>query len=105
MLYDPKGLAIHCHDGCLAEELFEVFKRNGIGTNWNSLDDTKWYDHLDETTYYVAPDKRMFYGPKRHGNDTAPYCNYIKCTFYGAGADPLQDVEVSEDEFLAMLNA
>lgn len=105
MLCDPKGLAIHCPDKCLAEELFEIFKRNEIGTNWNSLNDTKWFDHEGDTTYYIAPDKRMLYGPKRHGNDVSPYRNYTKCTFYGTGADPLQNVEVSEDEFLAMLNA
>lgn len=103
MLYDPAGLAIHCPDERLAEELFEIFRQNEIGTNWDSLEDTRWYDHADDTTYYVSG-KTMLYGPKRHGDDVRPYCNHTKCTFYGAGADSLQDVEVSEEEFLAMLN-
>lgn len=104
MMNDTAGLAIHCPDEYLAEELFEIFRQNGIGVNWSSLDNTKWHEYAGNTTYFVSG-KRMLYGPKRHGNDTSPYCNYTKCTFYGAGADPLQDVEVSEDEFLAMLNA
>lgn len=105
MLSDPKGLAIHCPEEYLAKELFEILKQNGVGINWNNgLSNTEWDNHKEETTYYVTG-KRMLYGPKRHGNEARPYCNYTKCTFYGTAADPLQDVEVGEEEFLAVLNA
>lgn len=102
MLNDPVSLAIHCPDEYLAEELFEIFKQNKIGINWDSLGNTRWYEYSYDTTYYVCG-KVMLYGPKRHGDDVRPYCDYTKCTFYG-GADHLRDVEIDEEEFLAMLN-
>lgn len=106
MLADPKGLAIHCPDEHLAKELFEVFRQNGVGENWNNdLRHTQWDSHKEETTYYVMG-KRMLYGPKEHGNKSEPYCRYTKCTFYGIDyVDPMQDIEVNEEEFLAVLNA
>lgn len=99
MLNLPQGVVIHCPEEYLADELFEIFRRNGIGKNWPNLSKTKWEGHGKETAYFVK-DKMMLYGPRKHAEQSGySYSSYAKCTFYG-----VPDFEAaSDDEFRGFL--
>lgn len=98
MLNLPQGVVIHCPDENLAEELFEIFKQNGVGENWrNSEWNPNWRKHKKETAYFVKG-KILRYGPRMHA-EQGDYSSYAKCTFYGA-----PDFETaSDDEFISFL--
>lgn len=95
MLSLPQGVVIHCPEECLADELFEIFKRNGVGENWPNLSRTNWNGHGKETAYFVKG-KNMLYGPKKHAKQSGySYSSYAKCTFYGT-----PDFEVASNDEL-----
>ena len=86
------GVAIYCEDNQAAEGLFEIFKRNDLGKRWNAG------VHGDRV--YCVTGTRLQYGSKSAVEATRPFCNYIKCTFYGADTP---DFEVASDGELTTL--
>lgn len=84
MLSLKQGVVIHCPDENLAEELFEIFKRNGVGKNWEHEEwTTHWEKYKEETAYFVK-DEDMLYGQKVHAEQVGyKYAKYKKCTFLG----------------------
>lgn len=94
MLSSKLGVAIYCPDDkCLAEELFEIFKRNGLGKHWSS---GVYGDRV-----YCVTGTRLQYGDKSTIEVTHPFCNYIKCTFYGVDTPDFETA--SDDELVALL--
>lgn len=96
MLSLQQGVVIHCPDENLAEELFEIFKQNGVGENWRESEwIPNWEKHKEETAYFVKG-KIMLYGPKVHAEQSGrSYSKYAKCTFYGT-----PDFEVASNDEL-----
>lgn len=96
------GVIIHCPDKRLTEELFDIFRKYKLRWFCNvSLDVTFWEEAGAKTCYRVSPDRLLNYGPTRVYTDRT-YRDYIKCTFYGTETE---DFDISEDEFLALLEA
>lgn len=93
MLTAQPGVAIYCPpDDSLAEELFGIFKQNGLGENWTA--------GVCGNRVYCASKNRLQYGDKHAVEATSPYCNYIKCTFYGIEGS---DFDVASDDELKAL--
>ncbi len=98
MLSIKRGVVIHCPEESLAWELFEIFKRNGVGSNWVDIEwNTNWKKYREETAYFVRG-KDLLYGPKEHAEINGySYTTYAKCTFFG---DTIKDFEAASDEEL-----
>lgn len=96
-----QDVIIHCPDKELVEELFDMFRNNGVyWMTMTSMDRTYWGENGAKTCYRVRKDRGMNYG------DTTCYLNgdyenYIKCTFYGIDTKVADDI--SDDGFLALL--
>lgn len=101
MLGLPQGVVVHCPDESLAEELFEIFKRNGAGANWISMEETKWDEYREETAYFIRG-KSLLYGPKIHAEERSrSYWKYKKCTFFDAATPDFETA--TDDELIAFL--
>lgn len=94
MLAARPGVAIYCppEDG-LAEELFGIFRQNGLGKHWNA--------GVTGGRVYCVSKNSLQYGDKAAVESITPYCNYTRCTFYGIES-PDFDV-ASEDEIFSFL--
>lgn len=101
MLGLPQGVVVHCPDESLVEELFEIFKRNGVGTNWVNMERTQWDRYREETVYFIRGEN-LLYGPKFHAEERSMgYWRYKKCTFFDADTP---DFEIAtDDELIAFL--
>lgn len=93
MLSAQPGVAIYCEDDQAAGELFEIFKRNDLGKHWGA-------DVYGERAYCVSKSSGLQRGTKFAVENTHPYSNFIKCTFYGADTP---DFEVASDDELTTL--
>lgn len=94
MLSANPGIAIYCEDVDKAKELFDVFKRHGIGKNWNA-------GMHGDSVYCVSKRIGLQYGSKDAVESIHPYSSFIKCTFYGINT-PDFDI-ASDDELRALL--
>lgn len=103
MLDSGSSVIIHCPDEELVVELFGILKANGVSWagSWDTMDITHWEKEYEDTCYRVMPEKKM-----RHGTvycyQSEEYNDCIKCTFYGTDTE---DIDINEDEFLALLGA
>lgn len=93
MLFAQPGVAIYCPpDDGLAEELFGIFRQNGLGKHWSA--------GVTGGRAYCVSENSLQYGSKSAVEDNHPYCNYIKCTFYGIDTP---DFDVASDDELRSL--
>lgn len=102
MLSLKQGVVIHCPEEPLAWELFEIFKRNGVGENWKREEwKPNWEKYQDETAYFVRG-KNLLYGPKIHAEQNGySYVSYAKCTFFGGTTTDFE--AASDNELLDFL--
>lgn len=101
MLGLPQGVVVHCPDEGLAEELFEILRRNDIGKNWIDMKKTQWGEEKEETAYFIRG-KELLYGPKIHAEERSmSYWKYKKCTFFGTDAPDFETA--TNDELIAFL--
>nr|WP_290461273.1 hypothetical protein [Acutalibacter muris] len=101
MLGLPQGVVVHCPDESLAEELFEIFRRNDIGKNWIDMKKTQWGEEKEETAYFIRG-KELLYGPKIHAEERSmSYWKYKKCTFFGTDTPDFETA--TNDELIAFL--
>lgn len=99
MLGADSRIAICCPEEYLADELFEIFRANGVGGNWNG-ENTNWNTHKEKTTYYCSG-TYLQYGSKMPAETSATYSQYTKCTFYGIDTHDLDTA--TDDELCAFL--
>lgn len=71
MLDTCKNLTIHCPKEELAEDLMEIFQRNGIRWCEGSLPmaRTYWREHESDTCYWVES-KSLEYSSKQYAEET-----------------------------------
>lgn len=112
--FDPSMLTDHdviisCPDADLAEELMNVLAENGVVWDGSRKAptgrDNKWTCYTKDTCFWVE-NFIMSYGSKQYAEDAEEednFKNYIKCTFYGIDYDPTPDIEITDDEFFAIL--
>lgn len=101
MLTASNGVVIHCPEADLAEELFDIFKENNVGTNWG-LGSTQWSGYKERTSYFYR-DGQLLYGPKEHAERLGRFSGYTKCTFYGRETPDFD--AASDDELCALFGA
>lgn len=99
---------IFCPDEEKASELMELLGEYGV--RWEGSNSLASYSHNNwgcyrEKTCYRISYKKMGYSGIDYYEQEGRFSDHIRCTFYGAGADSLQDVKIDEEEFLAILNA
>lgn len=95
------NIIIHCPDGDLVSEFFEILKSNGV--SWlggESLNRTYWDECGESTCYRIMSDKTMRRGDVECYQD-ARYDNYTKCTF--CGVDTPNFDPATDDELIAFL--
>lgn len=95
MLFAQPGVAIFCEDDQAAEELFELFRQNGMGKNWRSEISGGW-------AYCVSKRDGLQWGRKSSVESVSPYKDFIKCTFYGI--DTTDFDAASDDELRALFS-
>lgn len=93
MLNAKPGVAIYCPEDSLAEELFQIFRENGLGKRWNA--------GISGGRVYCVSDKDLKYGSKNGVEEIYPYSSYIKCTFYGETESTFEPA--GDSELLAFL--
>lgn len=95
---------IRCPNESDANELMEIFERNGVvWSGGEPFDGGSCWDGYNEDTCYWVEDKRLSYGSRDYAeyDENGEYVDYIKCTFYGADT-PDFDV-ANDDELCAFL--
>ena len=99
---------IFCPDEENASELMGLLGEYGVrwegSNNPASYGDNNWGCYREKTCYRISH-KRMGYSYIDYYEQRGRFSDHTKCTFYGAGAGSIQDVEIGEEEFLAILNA
>lgn len=92
MLSAQPGVAIFCEEDSLADELFELFRLNGLGKNWSAGE--------RGGRVYCVSGKSLRYSSKSDVERTNPYSKFTRCTFYGIES---ADFDVANDDELRSL--